>query len=85
MKNYFDEIKKKLKKNIKLEKIEIIDNSHKHKKHKFFFLENFHLKAKIKIFYLTSFQELDAHKIIMKVLEEDLKKKIHALEIKIEQ
>ena len=35
MKNYFEEIKKKLSKKIKLENLEIIDNSHKHKTHKF--------------------------------------------------
>ena len=38
MKEYFEEIKQKLKKNIDLENIEIIDNSHKHKKHRFFSL-----------------------------------------------
>ena len=34
MKNYFEEIKKKLKDNLNLESIDIIDNSHLHKKHK---------------------------------------------------
>ena len=32
MKNYFEEIKKKIKANFKIEKIEIVDNSLKHKK-----------------------------------------------------
>ena len=36
MKNYLDEIEKKLKDNIKIESLEIVDNSFKHRKHKFF-------------------------------------------------
>ena len=43
MKNYFDEIKKKLEDKIKLEKIEIVDNSYKHKNHKFFSPQKYHL------------------------------------------
>ena len=85
MKNYFKEIKNKLKDNIKLEKIEIIDNSYKHKGHKFFSPEKFHLHLKIKSLYLTSISRINAQKIIMRLLKEDLKKKIHALEISIEQ
>ena len=37
MENYFQELKKKLEKKISFEHIKIIDNSSKHKKHKFFF------------------------------------------------
>ena len=48
MKNYFDEIKTKLIKAIELEEIEIVDNSQKHKGHKFFSPEKFHLKLNIK-------------------------------------
>ena len=81
----FEEIKQKLKKNINLENIEIIDNSHKHKKHKFFSANKFHLELKIKSQYLNSISRLNAQKKIMKILEEDLKNKIHAIEIKIEQ
>ena len=36
MKNYFEEIENKLKAQIEFEHLKIIDNSHKHKKHKFF-------------------------------------------------
>ena len=48
MKNYFEEIKKKLKNNIQIDNIEIIDNSHKHIKHKFFTPGKFHLHIIIK-------------------------------------
>ena len=85
MKNYFKEIKQKLENNIKLEKVEIVDNSLKHRNHKFFDSEKYHLKLKIKSLYLNSISKINAHKIIMKVLKEDLKTKIHALEINIEK
>ena len=54
MKNYFDEINTKLKNKIEIEKLEIVDNSHKHKGHKFFSPEKFHLHLKIKSLYLNS-------------------------------
>ena len=84
MKNYFDEINLKLKKQIEIEELDIVDNSHKHKGHKFFSSEKFHLHLKIKSVYLNSISRVNAQKLIMRVLKEDLKKKIHALEISIE-
>ena len=85
MKNYFDDIESKLKKQIEIEELIIVDNSHKHKGHKFFTAEKFHLHLKIKSLYLNSISRVNAQKMIMKILKEDLKKKIHALEITIEQ
>ena len=85
MNNYFDEICKRLSKEIKIEDIKIIDNSYKHVGHKSYSPEKFHLQLKIKSLYLNSLTRLSAQKIIMKVLSEDLKTKIHALEINIEK
>ena len=85
MKNYFKEIQTRLNNEIELEDIVIIDNSSKHKGHKFFSLEKYHLHLKIKSLYLSSLSRINAQKIIMKVLENDLKTKIHALEISIEK
>ena len=85
MKNYFNEIQKKLMNEIEIEKIEIVDNSYKHKGHKFFSSEKFHLHLKIKSLYLSSLSRVSAQKMIMKVLNDDLKTKIHALEISIEK
>ena len=85
MKNYFEEIRIKLNKEIEIEDIEIVDNSHKHKGHKFYTPEKFHLHLKIKSLYLSSLSRVSAQKMIMKVLSEDLKTKIHALEISIEK
>ena len=43
MKNYFKEIQTRLNNEIELEDIVIIDNSSKHKGHKFFSHEKYHL------------------------------------------
>ncbi len=85
MKNYFEEICRKLNNKFKIEKIEIVDNSQKHKGHQFYSPEKFHLHLKIKSSYLNSQSRVIAQKMIMNVLKEDLKKKIHALEISIEK
>ena len=85
MKNYFDEINLKLKKQIDIEELNIVDNSHKHKGHKFFSSDKFYLHLQIKSLYLNSISRVNAQKLIMNILKEDLKKKIHALEITIEQ
>ena len=85
MKNYFEEICKKLNNEIEIEHIEIVDNSHKHKGHKSFSPEKFHLHLKIKSLYLDSISRVNAQKMIMKVLKDDLDTKIHALEISIEK
>ena len=85
MKNYFDEIKAKINDKIEVENIEIVDNTHKHKGHKFYSPNKFHLHLKIKSLYLNSLSRVSAQKIIMKILSDDLKSKIHALEISIEK
>ena len=68
MKNYFDEICRKLNSEIEIEDIKIVDNSNKHKGHKFYSPEKFHLHLKIRSFYLNSISRVNAQKIIMKVL-----------------
>jgi BolA protein len=85
MKNYFDEICKKLKKEIAIEDIKIVDNSHKHKGHRYYSSEKFHLKLKIRSSYLSSLSRVNGQKEIMKILREEFKTKIHALEISIEK
>ena len=83
MKNYFEEIRKKLNNEIEIEHIDIVDNSNKHKGHKYFSPEKFHLHLKIRSLQLNSISRVDAQKMIMKVLKDDLNTKIHALEISI--
>ena len=85
MNNFFEDIISKLKKEIEIEQIEIVDNSHKHVKHKSFSPDKFHLHLKIKSLYLNSLSRVTAQKEVMKVLKDELSSKIHALEISIEQ
>ena len=85
MNNFFEDIIAKLKKEIEIEQIEIVDNSHKHVKHKSFSPDKYHLHLKIKSLYLNSLSRVTAQKEVMKVLKDELSKKIHALEISIEQ
>ena len=85
MNNFFEDIIAKLKKEIEIEQIEIVDNSHKHVKHKSFSPDKFHLHFKIKSLYLNSLSRVTAQKEVMKVLKDELSSKIHALEINIEQ
>tara|TARA_A100001015_G_scaffold98181_1_gene109033 strand:- start:451 stop:705 length:255 start_codon:yes stop_codon:yes gene_type:complete len=84
MENYLKYIEKKLCQKIKFESLEIIDNSAKHKGHKFFSENKYHLHLKIKSLYLKSISLLKAQKLIMNILKDDLKDKIHALEISID-
>ena len=83
MENFFESIKKKIKKNIQDSKIEIIDNTDKHVNHKSFQKNKLHLSLIIVSNELKVLNKIDAHKKIMGILSEELKSKIHALEIKI--
>ena len=83
MKNYLEKIREKLINEIEIEEIEIVDNSHKHRGHKFFSPKKMHLKLEIKSLYLSSISKVSAQKKVMKILNEDLKTRIHALEISI--
>ena len=75
-------IKKKLVDALKATNVEIIDNTSKHKNHKFFQKEMFHLKIIIESEYLKSLNRIDAHRKVKQVLKKEFKK-IHALELKI--
>ena len=68
MENYFKDIEKRLKKKIDIQKLEITDNSHKHKGHKFFSKDKYHLQLKISSLYLKSLSRLSAQKLIMNIL-----------------
>ena len=48
MEDYLEDIRNKIKRKINVEKIEIINNSQKHKSHKFFDKNKYHLHLKIK-------------------------------------
>ena len=83
MKNYLKKIENKLREHLKLEDLIIVDNTHLHMKHKSFVPGKLHLHLKIKSQHLGSISKISAQRLIMKVLKEDLKTSIHALEISI--
>ena len=81
--NFIKKLEIKISKELNLEKIQIIDNSDLHRKHKSFNPDKVHLKI---IIYSKKFKEMkriDAHKMIFSLLKEEMKSKIHALEIEI--
>ena len=81
--NLFEEIKEKINKKINPENIILIDNSSFHNKHKFFDSNKFHLKIVIKSAKLKNMDKITAHKKIFSILKNEMKNKIHALEIEI--
>ena len=81
--HFIKKLEIKISKELNLEKIQIIDNSDLHRKHKSFNPDKVHLKI---IIYSKKFKEMkriDAHKMIFSLLKEEMKSKIHALEIEI--
>jgi stress-induced morphogen len=83
MNDFLSFIENKIKKNIKIEKFSVIDNTYLHEKHRSFNSEKYYLKIEIQSIYLSSLNKIDAQREIMTVLASELKTKIHALEIKI--
>ena len=83
MNDFLSYIENKIKKNIEIEKILIVDNSNQHKKHRFFDSKKYHLRLEIQSSYLKSLDKIIAQRQIMSLLAQELKNKIHALEIKI--
>ena len=81
--NLFDQIKEKINKKINPENIILIDNSSFHAKHKSFDPNKFHLKIIIKSEKLRNMDKITAHKEIFSILKDEMKNKIHALEIEI--
>ena len=78
-----EEIKKKINYQLNPEKISIVDNSNLHATHKSFDLNKYHLKLIIKSKKLANMSKIDAHKLIFSILRDEMKNKIHALEIEI--
>ena len=81
--NFFDKVKKKINSKINPESIILIDNSYLHTKHKSFDPNKFHLKIIIESKKLKKMEKIAAHKEIFLILKEEIKSKIHALEIEI--
>ena len=84
MNDFVNKVKQTIYNELKPEDILLIDNSNLHTKHKSFNPDKFHLKLVIKSKKLKALSKIEAHKIIFSILKEEMKNKIHALEIRIE-
>ena len=74
-------VKKKLKKNINIENILIEDKTFLHKNHSGHETNKFHLKISIKSDELKELNKIEGNKKIYKILDDELKKYIHSLQI----
>jgi BolA protein len=77
------DIKIKLDKEFNPKKLILVDNSYLHTKHKSFDPKKIHLKIIIESDELKKIEKLEAHKAIFNILRQEMKDKIHALEIEI--
>ena len=77
-------VKKKIKKNIEIENILIEDKTFLHKNHSTHESNKFHLKIIIKSNELKRLNKIESNKKIYKLLDEELKKHIHSLQILID-
>ena len=80
---FLEKVKAKINNELNPEQLSLIDNSYLHTKHKSFDSNKFHIKLMIKSEKLKNMKKIDAHKVIFSILKEEMKNKIHALEIKI--
>ena len=80
---FLKKVEEKINKKLNPEQILLIDNSSLHQKHKSFDYNKFHLKIIIKSEKLKKMGKIDAHKVIFSILKDEMKSKIHALEIEI--
>jgi len=83
MLTFLKKIKAKINNKFSPEQVLLIDNSYLHTKHKSFDSNKFHLKLIIKSEKLKNMEKIDAHKAIFSILNDEMKNKIHALEIEI--
>ena len=74
-------VKKKLQDQIKIESINIEDKSFLHKNHTGNQEGKFHLKINLKSIELKEMKRIESNKKIYKILDKELKKFIHSIQI----
>ena len=77
-------VKNKLKSQITIENINIEDKSFLHKNHAGHQKDKFHLKILLKSKELKNMNKIESTKKIYKILDEELKKYIHSIQISID-
>ena len=78
---FLEKVKKKINNELNPEHLLLVDNSYLHNKHKSFVSNKFYLKMIIESNKLKEMKGIDAHKVIFSILKEEMKNRIHALEI----
>ena len=76
-----EKVKKKICDKIKCEKIIIEDKTFLHKKHKNFDSKKFHLKIEIESIELKSKEKLESNRYIYSIINKELKKYIHSIQL----
>ena len=74
-------VKKKLNREISIEKIDIQDKSFLHKKHSSNEKGKFHLKLTINSTELKKLSRVERNKKVYKILDQEMKEHIHSLQI----
>ena len=74
-------VKKKLSKQINIESIKIEDESFLHKNHSGNQDGKFHLKITLKSLELKKMSKIESNKMIYRLLDEEIKKFIHSIQI----
>ena len=74
-------VKKKIKKNISLQNIDVEDKTFLHKNHKGHDLKKFHIKLIVKSSELKKMNKIQATKKIYSILKKELNDYIHSIQI----
>ena len=74
-------VKKKIIENTSVDNVIVEDKTFLHKKHKSFQKNRFHIKIIIKSNDLSNKNNIESTKLIYKILDEEIKKYIHSIQI----
>jgi BolA protein len=74
-------IKKKIEQHILIENIIITDKTYLHEKHLSYEVGKFHLELRIKSEELKTYSKIQSSKKIYKILDDEIKKYIHSIQI----
>ena len=80
---FLEKVKAKISTETDAEQVLLIDKSSLHSKHESFDSSKFYLRLIITSEKLKKMEKVNAHKVIFSILKDEMKSKIHALEIEI--
>tara|TARA_B100002051_G_scaffold155931_1_gene147506 strand:- start:1263 stop:1523 length:261 start_codon:yes stop_codon:yes gene_type:complete len=78
-----DIVKKKIKSNLYVEELKVIDKTFLHKKHISHEKEKFHIQIIIKSEKLKLQNKIETSRVVHKILKEEIREFIHSLQIKL--